>query len=216
MNRGGSPFNGYLFNPFMMDNNFQMFPQPHFNFGSFLQNYYYINNLGYSSNSPINNQNSYQKPSGRVEKKNLMEEITNLKEECEKLNRNSCKEIKNIEANTASKLVDEYNVNSDLQNKEENSNGKAEKNNKIKKNKILTITVKLSENNSKTLYLSSSADAFKTAKQFCRENGLSGELFYSVYTRISSALERLVNLSDSKERQLMELLSNTSQILAKV
>ncbi len=215
MNRGATPFNGYLFNPFMMENNFPMFTQPQFSFGSFIHNYYYMNNMGFSSNNNMYSQNSCQKNSGRKEKRSLMEEMTNLKEECEKLNRNSCKEIKNIEAIPASKLV-EYNVDSASQKKETNLKGKNEKTNKNKKDKLLTITVKISEQTTKTLNLSSTADAFNTAKQFCRENGLSGELFYSVYTRISSALEGLVTLSESKERQLQELLSNTSQILAKV
>jgi len=215
MNRGATPFNGYLFNPFMMENNFPMFTQPQFSFGSFIHNYYYMNNMGFSSNNNMYSQNSCQKNSGRKEKRSLMEEMTNLKEECEKLNRNSCKEIKNIEAIPASKLV-EYNVDSASQKKETNLKGKNEKTNKNKKDKLLTITVKISEQTTKTLNLSSTADAFNTAKQFCRENGLSGELFYSVYTRINSALEGLFTLSESKERQLQELLSNTSQILAKV
>jgi hypothetical protein len=171
--------------------------------------------MGYSSNNNVYSQNSYQKNSGRRDKRNFMEELTNLKEECEKLNRKSCKEINNIEAIPASKLV-EHNFDSTSQKEEMDSKEKNEKTNKNKEIKLLTITVKISDQTTKTLHLSRTADAFNTAKEFCRENGLSGELFYSVYTRISSALEGLVTLFDGNERQLKEILSNTSRILAKV
>ena len=205
-----------MFNPFIIENNSYPYYSPGNQFiqhtprlayNSFIPSCYYVNmnyNNNSSSNSMFTQNATYQNGYKNIEKKDsLIDEIAkNIKEECKK--------IYNEELSKKSQQSSKINKTDDFEtfiNKPQNVKPE------INPNKFLIINIKISKETIKILKVNLEDDIFIAAKAFCKENNLNDKILYSIYSKISSGINKLITLP---KKIINPILSNSFDIISKI
>ena len=206
-----------MFNPFMVDGtnfpycNSGMFHQ--YGYGNMYPNYYYVNK-NYTAYTQSN------KPSAYKDTTNCMNEISYLKQECQALfniNR-PCKQS-NIQVSHTEVTIEAVKTTCKpvVMLLNEHTTDKNNKNSVKNESKplIISLIIKISSNVTKTLEITSSEEAYSQTKSFCNENALNTKMFYSIFSRINTALKTLYQLPE-KNDHLREMFSCTNRVFSKL
>ena len=205
---------GFFFNPLGFDGNtFPFYPHRKENFSRSLYN---RNENLYSDNFIMNNSIDYQSSlKQNKHNTNIMEELTNLKEECLAVNQNNelskysnlVKKPMNIEDNKSFKESPEKHI--------INKINKAKIQEDLTKDPSMNVSIRISSTVTKIIKIYNHDEAFIITKKFCSENALNDKLFYSIYKKIKAALNKFYTLSKKKDC-MEDLFSSTYNILSKV